>query len=260
MTIITDDNYGLFVDPLVGGQKVGRGLIYRDFEAVPRGALPGAAHPDTIRSLSWAEIKELWEEQVSQKSTIEDVMIHAGVKIKHQQQIPYCWEFATTLGAEAARALLGEKHVPLSPASNGCLVTGFVARGGYGREAIQGALKFGYVPSEFWPDTAIDRRYKNADTDKYRELYKASAYTELNQNDLQQMATCIVLRKPVSLGLDWWGHQILAVGLKFNNGVATPDFKIWNSWGTQWGDQGTGYLSPNRARGDGVAITCAVAA
>ena len=62
--------------------------------------------------------------------------------------------------------------------------------------------------------------------------------------------TAALIRLPVSIGLDWWGHQVLITGpVDLGNGKYGVEFR--NSWGADYGDDGYSTLTENKAQPSG---------
>lgn len=161
-----------------------------------------------------------------------------GVKIKNQGSLPYCWIFATTSAVEVIRAAQNEPYLSLSPASCGAKITNYRKRGGYGLEAIEGLKSYGAVPSSLWPDTDVNQRL---DTPQTREAAAKNKPDEWWYCSTWQAIGSAILRfLPVSVGLNWWSHQVNYLDLTLLDGEPCPDFA--NSWSESWGSKGFGTL------------------
>lgn len=146
-------------------------------------------------------------------------------------------------------------------------------RGAYLRTAMQSVAAFGVPPEKYWP-YAIPKfdEEPTAFLYSFAENYKALNYTRLDpigakpdkvlENIKRSLAAgfCVVFGFTVYSSLSGeadipypattdsvrGGHAVLAVG--YNNGHKTkqgakvPSLIIRNSWGTDWGEEGYGYL------------------
>ena len=209
--------------------------------------------------LSWDTLKELARERKARKATHRDVARQAGLRSKNQQRTNYCWINSPAYCVEYVRVRAGLQHVPLSPASGGGPIKNFRNQGGYGRQALQWIEERGLVPSERWPDNAIDPAYY---TDANRALalyYRVTEWWVFEPGDLQAVLSCILgLDNPVSVGLNWWRHQVSYTGAEEQDGQLWPEFR--NSYGDEWQDDGYAVLKGDRARpDDAVAPAVAVA-
>ena len=224
------------------------GLYKTGMYTAPRpvgyGNVPGASvfpQGRTIPRSEWqARIKEMEE----RKSRLSDILTAGGVKVKNQQQTNYCWAFGTVTAVEILRAVQGQPYVSLSPASIAAPIKKYQNVGGWGEEALRYTIDNGIVSSELWPDTAIDKTHDNAASRLQRKFYGADEWWDLMPKSVDQMVTCLLERKPVPVGFDWWGHLVCAVDpVWLNNAIA---IRIMNSWGLGWGSKGFGILQGNR--------------
>jgi len=207
--------------------------------------------------LSDSAIQALIEEREAQKSRHRDVARQYGLKSKDQGRTNYCWINSPAYCLEYLRILQNEGHVPLSPASGGGPIKNFSNQGGWGRQALEWISERGLVPTEFWPDNAIESRYYT-DANRARALsYRCSEWWVFPSRDLRAVASCVVgLGIPVSGGFNWWGHQVTYVDFVWKNNTFVP--VIRNSWGDQWQDEGYALLEGTRALADD-AVAPAVA-
>lgn len=254
--VIGDDNYRDFIDPVVDGQKMFCARTPRDMSATPLSGFR-AAPLLKLKPLDRSEVVERIKERRAKKAMMRDLLDYLKVAIKNQQRTNYCWMFAVIRLLEATRAMQGQRYVSLSPASCACIIKNFNNVGGYGLEALEFLGKVGPVPSSMWPDTAIDRRLKTAETNAIRAQFKSDEFGQLELGDLDQLNAWLLQYGPAAVGLNWWGHEVLLTDVELdsrNNFVYCFD----NSWGTGWGDGGRGILTASKARGDYVVMRSAI--
>lgn len=160
-----------------------------------------------------------------------------------------CWIFAPTYAVELLRMVsYGLDYVSLSPASAGARIKNFRNVGGWGTEAVEFIGENGLTPTRLWPDTAIDRRYYTQEAIDEAKKYRITEWWDLKPRSFAQLMTCLLLRIPVCIGLNWWGHEVLAVsGISLGNNRFAV--RIRNSWGN-WGENGYGILSEAKATPD----------
>lgn len=165
------------------------------------------------------------------------------VTIKNQQSLPYCWIFATVAALEVLRAVQGQRHVELSPASTGAWITGFRRRGGFGREAIEGLAERGAVPVSLWPETSLARSNDTPEARSAAEDYRVAEWYYLQS--FAALVSVVLRGVPGSAGYNWWGHQVAPIHLVVLDGEVCP--MVANSWGPDWErDGGFGVLQGQR--------------
>lgn len=226
----------------------GRGRLPRDFSKVPHGSLPFAAKM-TSKPFPRSEWKERILDLQKQGIVVSQIARKAGVKTKNQGSTNYCWINAPVLCLEICRVLAGEPYLSLSPASGGAIVNQFQNRGGWGTEAVKFMVSTGLVPTRFWPDNAIDRRYDTAETRAMRSAHRVTEWLDLKPRSFDEMMTQLILGRPVAIGLDYWGHEIVACDpIVLADGRFAS--RIWNSWSDNWGQQGMAILVESKCTPD----------
>lgn len=243
LPVIDDSNWQSVVSDAASDPSKGRGLVPRDFSSQPYGSLE-FAEPLPLPLIPESK----WEEMIRAEDESQSSIVHlcdaAGLKVKNQQSTNYCWINAPAHCIEILRVVQGQSYVELSPASVGAKIKNFRNVGGWGTEGLKYIAERGLVPSRLWPNNAIDRRYDTAEADAERSKYQADEWWELKPRSLPELATCLLMKIPVAIGLNWWGHEVTAVKLvKASNGWGIV---IDNSWGTSWGDNGRGILTGSK--------------
>ena len=207
-----------------------------------------SVYPLIPRSQWPALIKE------GQGSFLSDVIKHAGVKVKNQGKLNYCWAFASTECVEAIRALQGQPYVELSPESVGGPVVSWRNVGGNGLDALDQLTKVGACAASFLdqPLSLNSRRWATgwqADTANHKTV---AAWAELDSGGFDAVMTAALLRLPVSIGLDYWEHQIeVCDPVQFTDGsFGTLCRNSWGDWPNA-GDDGWFTLTESKCQPDG---------
>ncbi len=249
MTIYDETNADTLAgDVRVDGELVGRGLIARDFERQPLGSL-GFAKPFDLPLIPRSEWAGRIEEQDATRSSLHHLRLTLNVPVKNQKKTNYCWINAPVCCVETVRAVQGNQYVELSPASCGALIKGYRDVGGWGTEGIKFIVSHGIAPVSLWPANAIDSRYDTADVKRERQKYRISEWYELQPDNFEQLATCLLLNIPIAVGYNWWGHEVTAIRL-VKPGRNTYGIVIANSWGGSWEDNGYGVLTEGKGTPD----------
>lgn len=248
LPVISNDNAAQFIDPLVAGHRRLCSLKPRDRAKYPEGGC-GFAALRPFQQYDKPTLLQMIKRQAAAKSDIPSILDAKGVPVKDQDGIPYCWIYATTHTVEIMYAVQGDGYVPLSATAAGAMITGGVSRGGYGAEAIDFLANHGTCREQDWPEHQISLRYRNAKVDEMCKQSIISDWGELPSGNLDQLAAAVINGFPVSIGLPWWGHQVTIIGLVILPGDVIG-FLFNNSWSMQWGDNGRGILTPDKARGD----------
>lgn len=185
------------------------------------------------------------EEMAESKTLVSDLIVQAGLKPKNQLKTNYCWIFAPTGAIETQRLIQGQKYISLSPASAGAQIKNYRNVGGWGEEGLQWIADHGLVPTEYWPDTAIDRRYATSENKTRAMEFRATEWDRLKPKSIDEMMSCLFHRKVVPIGLNWMGHEMYAIDPVWRNGAI--GIRVRNSWGDipDW-PNGFGILQGNK--------------
>lgn len=180
-----------------------------------------------------------WEPRIKEmeetKSRLSDLIIQASLPPKDQDGIPYCWIHGPTGCIEALRVVQNQPMVPLSATSAGCIIKGFRAQGGWGKEGLQFIANRGLVPQAQWPENQLKRQYDTPDNWKLAENYRTTEWWELKPRNFAQHISLLLRRIPTAVGLNYWAHEVYDCDPVVLDGEVCVRFR--NSWG-MWGDNG----------------------
>lgn len=236
--VIDDSNINEFCP--TGPKAPGRGRMPRDWEANPYGSFEFAA-PVKDAPIPESEWKERILDREKQGLLVSQAAIAAGVKTKHQQQTNFCWINAPVQAMQICRALAGDGYTSLSPASGACLITGYRNVGGWATDAIKFMASTGLCTSAAWGDNLISRSLDTANSREERAKHRITEWVDIPRRDDRWFITQLLLGRPVCVGLDFWGHEVLAV-----DPIVLPNgrfgYRFWNSWGERYGTNGFGIL------------------
>lgn len=262
MLIIDDDNYKDFLTPsLADGTKLCRGLVPRDMQQQPVGYLGELCppmHSVNMPLIPRSDWSAMIKEQEQTKSRLSDIRRNARGPGRHFEALDqngqgYCWAYAATGCVMMLRAASNMPYVRLSAHAIACKIKNFRDEGGWGALGLEYIIKHGVPSIEAWPEKSMSRANDRPETWVDAAKYKVTeSWMDLDaaiyDRDLtfDQMATCLLNRRPVAIDLNWWGHAVFAMDLveveRNSFGV-----RILNSWSDRWGDLGEGVLRGNKA-------------
>lgn len=250
--IIGDDNFRDHCDVTVGGVAMARGWMPRQDD--DSGPFRSEFSLPLIPEVEW---KERIEEQERTKTRPSDLMRRAGVPCKNQRSIPYCWIFAAVSAYEQMRVQQGERYVALSPASAGGPITGYRAVGGWSTRGLRWIGENGLIPTEKWPDTAIDRRYATPENEALRKSFTCPDWMEARPRNFHELISALLSGLPGACGYNWQSHATVCL-----DAVVLPSGEVGtrsrNSWGADYGDDGFYVLSGNKKYADDAIFPTAV--
>lgn len=216
-----------------------------------------AAKMDSSLLIPRSEWQARIEEAERQKARISDILTANKIPHKDQDRTNYCWANGPAHAAETLRVIQGLPYVSLSPASVAAPVTGFRNIGGWGLAAVKYAINNGFVPSDKWPDNAIDRRY-STETNRLAALnHRIRDWRECRPRSLDEMVSLLLRGYPASLGFNWWGHLVMGAECVWLDGDI--GIRIRNSW-KGWGANGFGILRGSKMLADDCVFPVSVRA
>ena len=245
--IIGDDIPSLFRSQPPDGCS--RGYVERDYDAFPEGVFATPMPLPTIPRSEWAARIEQMDRE---KRWPKDHKILSGFKSLDQNGTNYCWINAPVQCIHYVRAIQGEQHIALSPASVGAIIKNYKNVGGWGSQGLLYMTENGVVPQSLWPANAIKREYDTAESRTERKKYIVDEWWELKARSFDQLMTCLLLGYPVAIGLNWWSHEVTACAAAVKDGKFYVD--IDNSWGTSYGDDGHALLTEAKATPDDAVV------
>jgi hypothetical protein len=224
----------------------GRGFIKPTAAAIAKWPKFSASYPLIPRS-QW---KTLIAE--GRGTFLGDLIRAAKIPAKNQDGLNYCWAYASVSCVEAIRALQGQPFVELSPESVAGPIKNWRNDGGWGQDALDRLASVGACRADFMdaPNSRSPRRWAagwEADCANHKIT---AAWANIDDGEFDAVMTAALLRLPVSIGLDWWEHQVMITGpVDLGNGKYGVEFR--NSWGSDYGTDGFDTLTEAKAQPSG---------
>jgi hypothetical protein len=247
--IIDDSNAHQYALGEATPDGMSRGYEFRDYDLFPEGTF---AAPFPLPVIPRSEWRDRIEQMDKEKRWPKDHKLASGFKSLNQNGTNYCWINAPVQCIHYVRAIQGEPHVPLSPASVGGPIKGYRNVGGWGSQGLEYMVEHGVAPQSLWPPNAIKKSYDTAEVREERKKYIVDEWWELKPRSFDQLVTCLLLGYPVAIGLNWWSHEVTACAVAVQG---SDEFlvDIDNSWG-DWGDDGHGLLTQSKATPDDAVL------
>jgi hypothetical protein len=290
--LITDENWGSHVCPIVNGEQKKQGLVPRDYEVRPVGSyrsirgfdmplIDRSEWPDRIRDMN------------AQGSFVRDIRRRGNlgkpIPSLDQDGVGYCWVHSATMSVMLTRARQGQPYKRLSAFMVGCIIKNYQDEGGWGALGIDFIAQNGVPDVQFWPEKSMNRSNdtpamrQNAALHKTEGIWADMAAAVYDRNlSLDQSVTSLLLGNCNVEDYNWWGHSVLIIGLALAAGGmplgGIPDLRSLdlnnerdakvmgdivnkvgiNSWTDSWGDLGEFTLTGNKAHSDGGVAVCSV--
>ena len=245
--VINDDNWENAIRDLSGDDH-GTGYIRRDRSLWPVASAPRSKAFDIplIPRSEWsARIAEMEKNQ----SNLRHILERHRIASLNQRSTNYCWTFGVVTAITAIRAAANQPYVDLSPASVAAPIKNYRNYGGWGGEALEYIIENGICSTEYWPATAIERRYDNEDSRANRKHHLVTEWYDIDCGDdscFDAVMTCVLLNLPVAVGYNWWSHEVCAI-YPVDKGNGKYALGCRNSWGDDYGDHGFFELEGRRA-------------
>lgn len=211
--LITEHNWDQYTLPeadIVDGQSVS----CSGFVEKPEGmAGVGAAFPDELR-IPRNEWREKIEQLENTGSRLSDLCTRAGAIWLNQNPSWYCWCYCVVHAVMALEAKQNEEPRRLVPESVAGPIMGYRKKGGWPDKAVEYVIEHGIADTTAWPwenhRQANSRQYFDRSRDN-AALTKITEWVDVRGFD--ELASCLLHRIPVPVGLGWMGHAMCAIDL-----------------------------------------------
>lgn len=224
-TIIDERNWRDFVvPPQADGEPA---YIPRDYDAHPVGSYQGGNPFPAELLIPESEWKERIEEMERKKTRISDMIATAPRRWLNQSPTNYCWCYAVVHAIMIARHIANLPYARLSPFSLACVIKNYRNIGGWGSQALEGAIKWGVADEKFWPQetpemNSSERSRANMSAinngRQYFAASRASAlehtvteFYDLRPRSWKEKISCLLRRMPVASGYNWMGHEMTSI-------------------------------------------------
>jgi hypothetical protein len=247
MMTYTDDGYPLIHDGNIShliqeGNDSGMGRGYDASQAGPFLSSAPASQITRLPRNTWADhIKR----QEAEKSSPFHWFQHGGVKVLNQGSWGYCWMYGLVGAMQTAYAMTGQKAPHLNAHFTAWLIKNGRNEGGWAGEGMTGLNRFGCPEMAVFSGHPTSRDlFERGEVVANAKQHNVVEFGELPRNDYEALVSVLldpINPRPVTMGLNWWGHLIYAVRA-VKEGVL-----IVNSWGENWGNKGLSVLAPNKS-------------
>lgn len=272
-----------YADVTVNGEPKGRGYVPRDYHTYPQEMFAPPSELVLIPQSEWAERIRDMEATKSRLSDIRDRGDKGSpIKSLDQNGQGYCWAYSSTSAVMLTRAANNQPYVRLSAHAVACMIKNYRDEGGWCGLSAKFYRERGCPSVEFWPEKSMSRAndtpetWANAAQHKITEDFVDLTREVYDQNlTFAQAITCLLSRIPCPMDFNHWSHSVcgcdpvngtskrgtyrvesgkLASLEEFDlhwgmNDPVTGGFavRIWNSWTNDWGVNGMGVLTGQKA-------------
>lgn len=210
-----------------------KGYIPRDYESCPEGS---QFEFSNVKNLPRSE----WKQRIDFLNEIEAMPYHWHRKqgpsfVMNQRKSNYCWCYGVCAAIKNCYAVQGIGAIKLNAFAVAYRGKKGKNRGGWGAEAVK------YISEWGIPETHAIPEFKK--TLRWDRLVQANArqnkiveFTEVGKNNFDGLVSNLIGDDPApcSVGYDWWGHLVCALGVAYdrrgNYGII-----FVNSWGSKYG-------------------------
>jgi hypothetical protein len=167
--------------------------------------------------------------------------------VKNQRSCGSCWAFAATGATEALANLYFNRHLDLDLSEQSALSCSGAGAcsGGFPGSTLDYYTTTGAVDEACFPYSATDEPCSNQCGNPAERIYISGRVDfpppgEPRSDDtLKRM---LIQHGPISGGIYSWSHAMTLVGYRTDPDDQRPIWIFKNSWGTNWGENGYGYL------------------
>jgi hypothetical protein len=253
--VITDENFSaVCFEQSRNGEAFARGLIPRNYAALPVGSLPYSTTFGAVQDLpliDMADWPELIARKVANKSQLSDYRDTGAnghpIPSLDQNGRGYCWTHSGTAAAMLLRAVGNMPYIRLSAYAIACIIKNYRDEGGWGAQGLDFIIERGVPSIKYWPEKSVSRNNDNAATWENAAAHKIiEGFIDIDEPQydrnltFQQVATCLLCNVPVISDFNWWGHSVCAMDLvDVNPNLPATNrnrygVRIWNSWADSW--------------------------
>ena len=276
--VIGSENFKKVLTVDIDGKRMSRGLVPRDYNKFPIGSyeMERAYDPSELPLIP----REEWPERISEGMAKQMFLSHIRDRGDNGNPIPalnqngqgYCWFYSGTGGIQLLRAKANQEYVALSAHSGAWTIKGGRDQGGWGAAGLEFQMERGVIPQSLWPQGSMNgRRYGTPANWEVAKRYRCiESWMDITgrayDKDMtfDQVMTCLLLNIPVIGDFNWWGHSVILMDpVKVTDSRDLYDANTWgvrnlNSWGNNWGNNGTSVLKGRKAVPDGGAALISV--
>ena len=152
----------------------------------------------------------------------------------------------------------GLPYIELSASSVGGPVTGWRNAGAFIHDDLKHIVRSGVASTKFVPMLTTNLRdCKQGWTDDAAK-HRVSEFTDVKPRNFLEHGSLLLQNCPVGVGLNYWGHAVtdfelvdLHTEMPATNWLRYGTDFI-NSWGKDWGDNGCGIRTGNKALADAI--------
>jgi hypothetical protein len=194
----------------------------------------------------WPELMALQEKH---RTSPFHVHVDNNVPVLSQKNTNYCWMYGVVGGVMNRYASMDGVAPMLSAAGPASRGTRFQNIGGWGEQAVDYIREYGIPTTDVWPNATISSsltsKPKVIESEKKHNLVQFENFGYNNFKSTMSALLCPYNSSPVSVGLSWWGHLVLALQAVRYQGQWGYIFV--NSWDKTWGEGGYGVLLGDKA-------------